>query len=200
MLKQHCSANTFRLEPKYTSNCFWKQENWATFCAALSLKWIFRLKFLCSLAKLKSSWEKSQKGAAAEITCWSPRLSWCEKDVNHWVSVQNLSYTPGLWNYINLLSSKSPQIRASDGPTNPGWRMINPNPCSTLIMAAIWMLFLRHVRTCIWLGGRWPIGFSLVPPYMSTQQSSCGELCHRIGFKNHPTKQPAVFKRRLDVA
>lgn len=130
--------------------------------------------------------------------CWRPRLSLCVKDVNQWVQVQNLSYTPGLWNYINLLSSKSPQIRASDGLTNPGWRMINQNPCSTLIMAAIWMLFLRHIRTCIRLGGRRPIGFSLDPPYMSTQQSSCGELCHRIGFKpTQPNNLPFLREVRI---
>lgn len=148
--------------------------------------------------KLKTSWEKSQEDAAAEIAqvrCWHPSLSLYEEDVNHWVQVQKLSYTPGLWNYINLLSSKSPQIRASDGPTNPAWRMINPNPCSTLIMAAIWMLFLRHIRTCVWCGGRRPIGFSLDPRYMSTQQSSCAELCHRIGFKpSQPNNLPFLRK------
>lgn len=164
----------------------------------------FLPQFSLFACKLKTSWERNNNKTLLlkllRRRCWRDRLSLCEKDVNHWVQVQNLSYTPGLWNYINLLSSKSPQIRASDGPTNPGWRMINPNPCSTLIMAAIWMLFLQHIRSCVWLGGRRPIGFSLDPSYMSTRPSSCGELCHRTGFKNHPTKQPVVFKRRVDVA
>lgn len=141
------------------------------FCAALSPKLIFCLNFFCLLANWKRLGKNHRKMLLLKLLsrcCRRPRLPLRVKDVNHRVQVQNLSYTPGLWNYINLLSSKSPQIRGSDGLTNPGWWMINPNPCSTLIMAAIRMLFLRRIRTCIWLGGRRPIGFSLDPPYMST--------------------------------
>lgn len=66
------------------------------------------------------------------------------KYATSWVQVQNLCYASGLWNYISLLSSRSRQIRASDGMTTPGWRMINSIPCSAMIITMMRMLFLGH--------------------------------------------------------
>lgn len=54
---------------------------------------------------------------------------------------------PGLWNYVNPLSSRSKQIRASGGLTTPGWRMMNypvQNSRSTMIISVMWMLSLCH--------------------------------------------------------
>lgn len=82
---------------------------------------------------------------------------------NRWMHVQNPRYGQGLWNYVRLWSSRSKQIRASDGLTTPGWRMMNypvQNPHSTMIISVMYMLSLCHknmypvqsveTRLCSW--------------------------------------------------